>query len=515
MKIIFNSQPSFPRRRESIFNFQRILIAICCLMVCLPATKAQIYHLSLEESIEIAKKQSFEIQYLLQDKIIAENELKAAIALLRTSVSMNFTLPQFTENVDQYIDSIGGIHFYPLKTLRGSGSLYIRQPLPTDGTITMSTGLTSINDYYNDKRPSTITTSIGFYQPLNSFWGYNTIRSNLKKARLNFERADKSLKRAELNIVYAVSNSYYDLLLLQKGKEIAQMNLERQTEAYEISKNKYEAGLIREVENLQMEVDLAEAQNSYDKYTVRFKSSTNSFIRLIGLELDAVVTLIGEIDNYAIVHVDTEKAVEMAIRNRLEIREREIQIELQTLEVSKQKSDGRPIAALQASWNKIGVSNIPLVESYSNSLSNSWDDLTTRPSNYQVGLTLSIPIIDWGRNKRLVRAAEAKLKQLALSKDDEQRGIEVEVRNLVVSLQMALTRLQQLEKNVSVAERSYSITLQRYTDGDIDSQALALERQRLNTAQQNHLDAYVEYRLQLADLMRKTFYDFENDVPIE
>jgi hypothetical protein len=44
---------------------------------------------------------------------------------------------------------------------------------------------------------------------------------------------------------------------------------------------------------------------------------------------------------------------------------------------------------------------------------------------------------------------------------------------------------------------------------------LAQERARLNTAHQNHLDAYIDYRLQLADLIRKTFYDFENDRPIE
>jgi outer membrane protein TolC len=138
-----------------------------------------------------------------------------------------------------------------------------------------------------------------------------------------------------------------------------------------------------------------------------------------------------------------------------------------------------------------------------------------RPSNYQRGLTVSIPIIDWGRNKRLVRAAEARLQQSFLRKDDEERGIEVEVRNLIDNLQTTLTRLQLLEKNLSVAERSYGITLQRYTDGDIDSQALALERDRFNTAQRNHLDAFVNYRLSIADLMRKTFYDFENDRPIE
>jgi len=132
-----------------------------------------------------------------------------------------------------------------------------------------------------------------------------------------------------------------------------------------------------------------------------------------------------------------------------------------------------------------------------------------------VGLTLRIPILDWGRNRQLVRAAEARLKQNYLGKIDEERGIEVEVRNLVANLQTTLTRLQLSERTVSVAEKSYGITLQRYTDGDIDSQALALERKRLDTAQRNHLNAFVNYRLLLADLMRKTFFDFENDTPIE
>jgi len=38
---------------------------------------------------------------------------------------------------------------------------------------------------------------------------------------------------------------------------------------------------------------------------------------------------------------------------------------------------------------------------------------------------------------------------------------------------------------------------------------LALERIRLNTAYTSHLRAYINYQLLLADLMRKTFYDFQ------
>ena len=490
------------------------IIAVCFLMIGFMATKAQVYNLSLEESIEIAKKQSYDIQYLLQNKIIAENELQAATASLKTRVNMNFTLPQFTETVRQYEDSLG-ISFYGVKQLQGTSNLYITQPLPTDGTVSIQTGLSSINDYNTNRRASTFNTSIQLRQPLNSFWGYNDISSRLKTAHLTYERANKDLQRAELNLVYEVSKSYYDLLLIQKQSEIAMMNLERHTEAYEVSKNKYEAGLIREVENLQREVDMVDAQNTYDVSTLNHQSLTNSFKRLIGLELDATVTLKSEMSNYSVVDVDPNKAVEMALMNRLEIKDREIQIELQKIQIRRQKSEGQPQASLIASWTKMGVSNINISETFSNSISDSWDNLKYRPANYQVGLTLSIPIIDWGQNKRLVRAAEARQKQYYLSKDDEERGIEIEVRNLVASLKTSLQRLQALEKNVIVAERSYTITFQRFNDGDVDSQDLSMELTRLNTAQQNHLSAFVDYRLQISDLMRRTFYDFENDVPIE
>ena len=492
---------------------KKIIIA-CFLMVCLPAAKAQIYHLSLEESIEIAKEKSYEIQYLLQNKIIAEHELKAATALLKTNVFLTLTLPEYTENITQWQDSTG-ISFFPVRTLGGQTNLSIRQPLPTAGTISIVGWLSSTNDYNFDRRATNLNSRIGFSQPLNALWGYNSIRAQLQTARLNFERANKAYKREELNLVYDVSNSYYNLLSTQKGSEIALMNLERRTEAYKISKEKYEAGLIREVESLQAEVDLANAQNSYDVSTINLITYTNSFKRQIGLELDATVTLTGEMDNYSVILIDPNKAVEMAFLNRLEIREQEIQIELQKLQISRQKSDGQPLASFDASLVRTGVSNIGITNSFSQSLSNSWDNLLERPFNYMVGFSVNIPIIDWGRNKRLVRAAEARQRQNYLGKENVERGIEVEVRNLVANIQITLQRLQLLEKNLSVAEKSYSITLQRFTDGDIVSQDLALELERFNTAQQNHLEAFIFYRLQLADLMRRTFYDFENDVPIE
>ncbi len=471
------------------------------------------YSLTLEESIAIAKGQSYTMKSLEQDLIVAQNNLKASLGQLRTSVSMNLTIPQYTETVREWEDE-SGISFFPVKTLRASTGLTITQPLPTDGSISVSSGLVAINDYYTDRRSSTLNTRIRLLQPIDALYGYNNIRSSIKRARLDYERSTKNIKREDLNLVYSVSNAYYRLLSQEKGTEIARMNLERQNEAYEISKNKYAAGLIREVEALQMEVDLADAQNSYDMALQDLGSSRNTFKQLLGLESNAEVTLRADL-RYQTVTVDADKAVAIAISKRLEIREREIQVELQRLNVRQRKAQRMPKISLDAYYERTGISNLDISDPFNSTMSNTWTDLRRRPSNYGVGIVMTVPIFDWGRNKANVVAAEASMKQNKMSRDEEVRTIETEVRNLAASQKSALARLQLLEKSVVIAEKSFAITLQRFSDGDIDSQALALERNRLNAAQKSHLEAFISYQLSLADLMRKTFYDFANDRAIE
>ncbi|HOF93467.1 MAG TPA: TolC family protein, partial [Bacteroidales bacterium] len=98
--------------------------------------------------------------------------------------------------------------------------------------------------------------------------------------------------------------------------------------------------------------------------------------------------------------------------------------------------------------------------------------------------------------------------------EEVRRSIEREVLDLSNEVISSLKRLQLLEKNLVIAEKSFEITLARFSNGDIASQELALERERLNNAYTSHLSAYINYQLRMADLMRKTFYDFQNDKPI-
>ena len=487
------------------------IIALSLTLVSL-AVKADTYLLTLQASIELAMDKSYTMRNLQEDLKIAEYNLKSATSSLKTHIDFSLTMPEFNQTVRTWDDTTG-VSFYSIKRMDYGGMVTVNQPLITDGNIYWETSLNSYDDFYNRDRSATFNTRLRLRQPIDALYGYNAIRSSLKSARLDYERSSKSFRREELNLVYRVSSSYYNLLSLQRSAEIALLDYERQTEANEIAQNKYASGLIREVDALQMEVDLAEAQNSYEMALINQESAINSFKELLGIELADSVVLKDEL-KYNVVTVDVEKAVEYALKNRTELRERDIAIEQQQMAIRQRKAEGMVRGYFDAYVQKTGTSMDDMSMPYGSTIHTSANDFIDRPINYGVGLTVSVPLLDWGENKARVRAAEARQRQNYLAKEELERNIETEIRNAVAQLNNNLKRLQLLEKNVVIAEKSFAITLQRFTDGDIDSQTLALERNRLNSAYRNHLSAYIAYQLSLADIMRKTLYDFEKGEPV-
>ncbi|NDW18794.1 TolC family protein [Dysgonomonas sp. 216] len=496
---------------------KKLLSTSILTIFCVISLNSQdIYNLTLEQSIEIAKAKSLSILRLGQDTKIAKYNLNSATSKLKTHINLDINTPKYSEEIRSFEDSTG-VSYFPVKQLKYEANLVITQPLPTDGNIYIQNYASTLNDMRKKARYTNLRTRVGLSQPLDALYGYNGLKSTLKRAKLGYEQSNKALKREELNLIYLVSSGYYNLLSLQKKSEIALLDLERQTEAYEISKNKFAAGLIREVDALQMEVDLAEAQNNYDIAILNEESVRNSFKELLGINLNDSINISNEL-KYNVVIINPDIAINLALKNRLEIKEQEIQIQLQKINIKQQKTQGMIRGSIEAHFEKEGIN--PQLEggnytSFNKSLDNSWQDYKDRPVNYSVGLKISVPILDWGENRAMVKAAEARLTQINYRKEEIEREIETEVRNLVANTNSNLKRLQLLEKNVVVAEKSFEITRQRYSDGDIDSQALALERSRLNNAYTSHLQAYINYQLSLADLMRKTFYDFRTQQEIE
>lgn len=470
----------------------------------------QIYNLDLESSIELAKEKSKTMLILQQSLKKASYDLKAATSSFKTHIDLDFVLPQYTETIRQWEDS-SGISFYPVRQNQVNSYLTINQPLPTDGYLFVRSGVQSFVDYYADDRNAQISSSIGLRQPIEAFFGYNQIRLGYKQAKLAYDLSVKQLKREELNLVYDISQTFFTLLSYHERLNIAQLSLNKQQEAYTIAQNKYSAGLIREVEALQMEVDLGEAVNNFDIARVDYSSQIDLFKERLGIDLRDSVVIKSDL-GYNQVLVDVEKAVSLAMENRLELKENEIQIELAQMEIKKRKAEGMINGNIMINYNFIGVDKSNLTIPLETSLNNTWQNLINRPGSFGVGMTINIPILDWGENRAKVHGAQATLSQNQIRLDADKVTIERDIRTTVNRLQSSLNRLQLLEKNVLVAEKSFEISRQRYVNGDIDSQSMALERERLNNAYISRLESFINYKLLLSDLMRKTFFDFEKNI---
>jgi outer membrane protein len=470
----------------------------------------QVYNLDLQSSIDLAKEKSKTMLMLQQSLKKASFDLKAATSSFKTHVTMDMILPQYTETISQFVDT-AGVTYYPIRQNTMNGYLTISQPLPTDGSLYIRSGAQSFVDYYAKDRSAQISSSIGFQQPIAAFFGYNQLRLGFKQAKLAYDLSLKQLKRAELDLIYQVSQSFFTLLSFHERLNIARISLGNQQEAYDIAQSKYKAGLIREVDALQMEVDLSEAINNYDIAGVDYDAQSSQFKEDLGINLRDSVIIKSDL-GYNQVDVDVEKAVALALENRLELKENEIQIELSQMEIKRRKANGRISGNILLNYNFIGVDQSKLPIPIETSFSNTWQNLNNRRGSFGVGLTLSIPIIDWGENRAKVHSAQSTLEVNKIQQDYEKIDIERDIRTTVNRLQSSLRRLQFLEKNVVVAEKSFDISRKRYANGDIESQAMALERDRLNNAYLSRLESYINYKLLLSDVMRKTFFDFEKNV---
>jgi outer membrane protein TolC len=493
----------------------RLKSFICGLIIFFltPIVIAQeVHHLDLAKCMEIATENNFMMRSLKEELSAAGFQLTSATNRFKTNVDMSMLLPQYDETIVRDQDSLG-VHYYNIRQLNFSGSLSINQPLPTDGRLSLRSQLIGLEDFELYRNNIRLITGFYLEQPLEAIYSFNRIQAGFREAELNYERSQKRYIITELDLKYQVSDAFYRLVAAIENEKISKEILQMQREATQLAQNKYQAGVIAEVEALQMEIDLAEEENLYDLAILNRNDMANALKQMLDLPLVDSLAIESDL-TYTIVEADLEKALESGLKHRLELRDREIERELADIQIRRTRVGGQITGSLSAFYIFSGVGEDTRDTQLYNTIQGAWNELKRRPGDRGFALNIHIPIWDWGVNWANVQAARANLNQTQIALDQERVNIEREIRNTVAQLSSSLRRLQILEKNVKLARKNFNINNQRYTNGEINSQALALDRTRLSQANISHLQAYFDYKLVILDLMRKTFYDFENDKPL-
>jgi outer membrane protein len=452
----------------------------------------------LERSINTALYKSFGIKSAEYSLLASQKSLEAFRASLFSRLDLEFDVPSYSKSLTSQFNPLESKEeFFELGSSKIEGRLSLLQPLIfSNGTINIVGRLFSREQFgSNITKTKDFFTNVGISlnQPLFTF---NTQKANLERAEINLENAKRNYNQAEQNLIYNVKAAFYNLYKLKENVKISEERVRQNEESFETAQNKFKAGLIAEVEALQLEVDLASSRNELLNLIRSFEENLNNFKILLGLELEVNIDIVSNL-TYKAISIDENEAVESALLNRSDLLNQENDIYLSELNLEEVSSNRQIKLEMNARY---GISNNE--EKFASLFDELLDDVN-------VALTLSVPVWDWGQNTHRVEAAEANLMSEKLNYKNLKKNIRNEITSVVNRINSAKARVEVLSKSVEIAEKSYKISLSRFKSGTISSFDLAQMQLRLTEAKNNSISALIDYSLAIADLERKTYLQYQ------
>ncbi len=453
--------------------------------------------LTLEDAMNIALENSPDIK---QSRIAMEQNreyLNAQLAMLRSRFSLNISPIEYsnTETYDDYFSE-----WYTSENIGSNGSLLIQQPVKfTDGTLTLQNKF-SYQDNYSEANSSTYTgfnnnLYLSYNQPL---FTYNKTKMNLKKQELALENSTLAYSIQMLNIERQVAQAFYTIYQKQMSVQIAAEEFENQKVSFEIIRSKVEGGLSAREELLQGELNYATSQSTLDNAKVDLENANDQFKRLIGVSLYDEIEISTNIEYKAVI-VDLDKAIENGLSQRLELSQR--QIDLNNAEFD--------LIVTSATNEFRGDMNLSVgIMGNNESFANIYEKPTKSP---QVGVSFSIPLFDWGERKARIRAAELQVESKQIDIKSLEDDIVINIRQVFRNLQNLNTQIRIAEQNEKNAQLTYEINLERYRNGDLTSIDLERFQNQLSQKKMNLANALINYKLELLNLKIQSLWDFENN----
>lgn len=474
-----------------------------CLLILLVGTVVRVSGqqiLTLEKALEIAYVHN---PSLVQSRYSLEQNqlnLKVQKASLRSQFSLNVNPFRYTRN--NIYDSYNST-WYTSETKRSGGTLGITQPIKwTDGTISLVNEFewqdaTNKNRAQNNKSFNH-DLSLRIEQPL---FTYNRTKIKLKELELNLENARLSYEMRKLSLEKSVTSAFYNIYKAQKDLSITRDQYNNQKQNFEIIRRKSEAGLVKREEFYQARMNMASAEAALNSQEISLESVKDQFKLLVGIPLDEDIMVLPELD-LPVVGVDMNQAVRYGLEKRMELRQKEITLEKDVFNLIRAKAENEFKGNISV---RVGL----------NALDEKLNKMYDKPTdNEQIGVSLTIPLIDWGAKKARVKSSELGMEADELSLEEEKKTIITDIREICRNLPVLLRQTEIRKENVDNAEMTYRIQEGRYRDGNLSGMELLQYQTQLTQARQAYTNAIINYKVELLNLKIQTLWNFETGQPV-
>ncbi len=475
-----------------------IMLALSLITLTLPAQTL----ITLDKAIDIAGVNSPDIQRSMLNLQRYRESLNAQKASLKSQFKFNLTPAEYS-NTRQFDTRFS--EWYTNETFNSSGTFRVDQRIPfSDGTLSLVNRLEwqkSISDFQNiqsDNKSFVNYLYLSLNQPL---FTYNQTKLDLKGIELDYENASISYTLQKLNLEKNVTQFFYNVYMAQMSLRIANEELQNTEESYTIIKNKVDAGLAAREEIYQAELNLATAKSSLQNQDVTLENAKDEFARFLGMDLYEEILIAADIIT-APVEVDMEKAVNYGLNSRMELRQREIDLQTSQFQLIRTKAMNEFRGDMELSIGLTGDNE-------------NFTDIYQNPTqNPRVAVSFNIPIFDWGERKARIKAQEAVIQTQELNLSEERKQIIIDIRKVYRNLINQQNQIEIATQNEKNAQLTYEINLERYKNGDLTGMDLNLYQTQLSEKKMAYAQTLINYKIELLNLKIQTLYDFVNNEPL-
>lgn len=487
-----------------MFGMRKILSLAILLYCFFGIVKAQneeiIVPLTLKNVVDLAVTQSSAVKYQHNRNINYYWRWQNFKTRFRPQLTLNSDFPIYKHNTEPITQPDGTVKFKQISNLENSVQIALSQSLPQIGTrIYAATSVIRHEDFNQGfVEFSGSPFVIGIRQPI---FSYNWMKWSKKTEPLLFEESKRNYIESIEEISLNATRRFFNYLKVQTNYSLAESNLKNSQDNLSIAKIKKKLGRISENDFSRIELAVYNAKKDLNEAQMDLKNADFELKSYIGLEQSEKINLIIPLKMY-LFEIDSDKALEEALANRKESLRSERRLIHAEQELVRAKRNNGPNITINGSY---GVSNS------APDYLGVYDDTEQQR---ELELTLSIPILDWGRSASEVKLAESNKDLVVYDVEQDMKDFKRSVIMQVEQFSLLKEQLNTVKEADQVAENGYNIALRKFQNGEISITDLNIALAEREKAKRDYIRSIEDYWVAYYRLRILTLYDFENNAKI-
>lgn len=342
----------------------------------------------------------------------------------------------------------------------------------------------STGNYNSGSRSTTGTNSTLYLDaPLTweiDFWG--RYRRATEAARAELTASDYGLKTIQLSLIADVAVSYYQLLDYHQRLKVSQSTLDTRVKSLEIIQQRFDKGIIAEIDLNQAQLQKEVAQAAIPLYRRAIARTENRLAVLLGRLPESIQTGRSLSDQPIPPDIPVGLPSDL-LERRPDIVQAKYRLKSQTEQIGVAQALRLPSISLTGT---LGVASTEI------------GSVTSEGGVWSVGGQVLAPIIDFGKNKRRVEIEEEKTRQALYQYEATVLTAFREVEDALISIETLRDELAATDRQQKAARNANMLSNQRYDKG-VTSYLEVLDTERtlfdvelqLSDLQEQYLSAFV------------------------